>query len=551
MTAPSIAAVSAEHAAQRGGDPAIACEDRVVSFQELEHRSNRAAHALRAAGMVPGDRVVHLGRDSEHYYELLLACAKAGTVLVPVDSRLTAPEVAHILADSGARLVFVERDSLAAIPGVPAPGIQNVIVFERGSGLRDWTAGEVVADPLPTADPEAPLIQLYTSGTTGAPKGVVLSQGSFWAVYDLLEEHALDWLDWQPGDRSLNVLPGHHIGGPWWFLQGFRAGGLNLLAPGFTADNALELIRREKVSTTLLVPSMIDLLLSERGATPEDFSSLRKVVYGGSPMPGSLLRRALDTMGCEFAQIYGLTETCASAVCLPPADHDPSSPRAAAVGRPYPGVRLRVVDRAGVNVPTGQVGEVLIDTPARMAGYWGRPAATAAALAGGWLHTGDAGHLDEDGYLFLHDRIKDVIITAGENVYPAEVENALTEHSAVAQAAVVGRPHPRWGETVQAFVVLRPGKRVTARELLAFLRDKLAGYKRPADFEFVETLPHNAAGKVLRRVLRDSPPGSTVEAAVGSAVDPAVESAIESAPELPDPATERHVPPQRGDGTAS
>ncbi|ONK10102.1 long-chain-fatty-acid--CoA ligase [Streptomyces sp. MP131-18] len=504
---PTLAATAAHHAAHRPDEPAVECAGRTVTFRELHLRSNRTAHALLAADAVPGMRIAYLGHDSEHYYDLLLACAKTGTVLVPVDPRLTPGEIGHVLGDSGAEILFADPGHLRGVEGI-RPGLSAlriVVALDEATAdtpvLADWQTGHPDSD-LPTAPgPGGALVQMYTSGTTGAPKGVVLAQSTFWAINDLLARHDLDWLDWLPEDRSLNVLPGHHIGGPWWFLQGFRAGATNVLSQGF--DDAMELLCDSRITTTLVVPSMLQILLSEPGAGAEKFTELRKVVYGGSPMPEPLLQQCLEVLGCEFAQIYGLTETCASAVCLPPADHVPGNPRLKAVGRPYPGVTVQAVDRGGNPLPPGEVGELWIDTPAVMTGYWKQPGQTGQVLADGWLHTGDAGHVDEDGYVYLHDRIKDVILVGGENVYPAEVEEALRAHPDVADAAVVGIAHEVRGEAVRACVVSRPGTRLTARDLRLFLKDRLADYKAPTDYEFLDELPRNAAGKVLRRHLRD------------------------------------------------
>jgi long-chain acyl-CoA synthetase len=251
------------------------------------------------------------------------------------------------------------------------------------------------------------------------------------------------------------------------------------------------------------VPAMLRLVLAEPGATKDDFTTLRKIIYGGAPISESLLAECVEGFGCEFAQIYGLTETGNTAMCLPPADHVPGGPKMKAAGRPYPGFEVAIVDGAGNRLPSGEIGEVCLRTPAAMLEYWNLPDATAATLVDGWVHTGDAGIVDEDGYLFIRDRIKDMIIVAGENVYPAEIENVITKHPGVAEAAVVGVPDQRWGEAVHAFVVRVPGtEEVAAGDLAAFVQGKLAAFKAPLRYEFLDAVPRNPSGKILRRELR-------------------------------------------------
>jgi acyl-CoA synthetase (AMP-forming)/AMP-acid ligase II len=249
---------------------------------------------------------------------------------------------------------------------------------------------------------------------------------------------------------------------------------------------------------------MLQLMLSERSVTAADFASLRKVVYGGSPIGESLMRLCIERIGCEFAQIYGLTESGNTAVCLPPSEHVVGGARTLAAGRPYPGFAIEVRDKNGAALPSRAIGEVWIRTPARMLEYWGLPEATAQTVVDGWLRTGDAGYLDEDGFLFLCDRIKDMIVVAGENVYPAEVENVLATHGSVVEAAVVGIPDERWGEAVHAFVVLAPEAKASPRELMMFARSRLADFKIPTSYEYLDALPRNASGKILRRRLRES-----------------------------------------------
>ncbi|WP_030767210.1 fatty acid--CoA ligase [Streptomyces sp. NRRL F-2664] len=497
------------HAAERPDRTAVVCEGREVGYGELHRRSNRTARALHSAGAVRGSRVAYLGKESEHYYDILFGCAKAGTVLVPINWRLTAPEVDHILRDSGTALLFVEDEFLdvarkaAAELSTPVRIVALDGPAGPGTGFTAWQAGHSGADPESAADPDDPVAQIYTSGTTGLPKGVVLAHRSFFKVRDALASEGLAWIDWHEDDVSLIGIPGFHIGGLWWATQGFNAGVTNVAMRMFVSGEAVRLIRGHGVTTTCLVPAMLQMMLAEPGAGRADFATLRKIVYGGSPISESLLQECLERIGCEFAQIYGLTETGNTAVCLPPHEHVAGGSRLKAAGRPYPGFGAKVVDRAGRELPTGAVGEVCLRTPSRMLSYWGLPEATAETLVDGWIHTGDAGYLDEGGYVFLCDRIKDTIIVAGENVYPAEIENALARHPSVVEAAVVGVPDERWGEAVHAFVVVRPGHEVTPRQLVLSLKGTLADFKIPSGFEFIETLPRNPSGKILRRELRD------------------------------------------------
>jgi acyl-CoA synthetase (AMP-forming)/AMP-acid ligase II len=497
------------HARQRPGQAALLCEDRQMTYADLHRQSNRAARALLASGAAAGTRVVYLGQESEHYYVLLFACAKTGAVLVPVNWRLTASEIGHVLKDSGARFVFIEpkyapvvKRAATELPEAPTI-VEMTATADSGPGFAAWAGDASAADLGAAANPGDAVVQLYTSGTTGLPKGVVLAHRSFFKVRDALADAGLDWIDWRDGDISLIGAPGFHVGGLWWALQGLNAGVTNVVLRTFTSTDAVAAIRKHRVTISCVVPAMLQLMLAERPVSAATFTSLRKVVYGGSPMGESLMRQCIERIGCEFAQIYGLTESGNTALCLPPSQHVLGGPRTLAAGQPYPGFAIQVRDEEGEALAPGNVGEVWLRSPANMIEYWGLPETTAQTLIDGWLRTGDAGYLDEDGFLFLCDRIKDMIVVAGENVYPAEIENVLATHEAVVEAAVVGIPDERWGEAVHAFVVLAPGGEATPRELMLHSRARLADYKIPTSYDYLDTLPRNASGKILRRRLRE------------------------------------------------
>ncbi|WDO05620.1 long-chain-fatty-acid--CoA ligase [Streptomyces murinus] len=516
------------HAGTRPDHPAIICEGHVTTYDKLHRDSNRAAHALHTSGVRHGDRVAYLGRESANYYLVMIACAKAGAVLVPVNWRLTPNEVDHILRDSGATLIFVDDEFWDTVAAVRPQlrGLRRVIRVDgtdadgepaRGAGLLAWAADQPETDPAPGTGPDDAVIQIYTSGTTGLPKGAILAHRSFFTLPHASRERGVDWIDWLPEDVALISLPGFGVAGIGWFLHTFNAGGTNVIMPQFDPQEAVRLIREHGVTTTFAAPAMLQAMAAERGAGPEAFTSLRKIAYGAAPMSETLLKQCLETYRCEFAQIYASTETGSVAVCLPPGDHHAGSTRLISVGLPCPGNEIKVVGPDGESLPPGAIGQVCVRAPSRMLGYWNLPEATARTLVGEWLHMGDAGFLDEDGYLHLCDRINDTIIVAGQNIYPAEVEKALAAHPAVADAAVVGLHDDRWGESVHAVVVLRPGAKATPRELLLSLRGRIADYKIPGTYHFADSLPRNPSGKILRRAVREQLTAET-RATAGSAV---------------------------------
>ncbi|NUS45843.1 MAG: long-chain-fatty-acid--CoA ligase, partial [Mycobacteriaceae bacterium] len=485
------------HVRDSPGRPALYCGDRAMTFAELDAAADRIAAALAAAGVRPGDRVAHLGAESVDFYAALVGCARAGAVFVPISNRLAGDEIAYILADSGAALLLADAELAPDRAGAPSA------VRMLDGDLTGWYGAFPAVRPPHRAAADDAVVQLYTSGTTGRPKGVVLAHRSFFAVEAALREAGLDWLDWRTSDVGLVGLPGFHIGGMWCAVQALLAGATTVTMPRFDAADAVALVSARGVTVACMVPAMVQWVLAEPAADSAALASIRRIVYGGAPMPEAVLTQAESVIGCEFAQIYGLTETGNTAMCLSPADHRRGGTLLRSAGRPYPGFAAKVVGPDGAALPTGQIGEVCLHTPARMLGYFANADATDAAVVDGWIRTGDAGSLDADGYLYLSDRIKDLILVGGEHVYPAEVERTLREHPAVADAAVVGAPDPQFGELAHAVVVARPGAAVTSTELLAFAGRRLAAHKVPATFEFSAALPRNASGKILRRRLRE------------------------------------------------
>lgn len=509
--AASFCDIVREHAQLQGDTAAFTYGDEVITFAELNAGSNQVANALAALGVSKGERVAFLGKNHPLYFEALLGAAKIGAVMTPVNWRLAPPEVAYILDNCQARVVFVGEgfaDILAQVRD-QAPRVEQVIGIDApdhlGSDYRIWRDG-FPADPvLDDIGLDDDALQLYTSGTTGRPKGAVMTHGSILSSRD--PAHEAEMRDWQQpieGDVTLLAMPCFHISGTGTGIGTMVAGTNSIVLPEYDPAKALDLIENYNISKIFLVPAAIQILLNHPRVSEVDFSRLKYITYGASPIPLELMKQAMEVLGCGFVQMYGMTETSGTIVALDPEDHVPEgSPRMRSVGTPLAGVEVKIIDEAGEKVPTGSVGEIATRSSKNMRGYWNNPGATAETIdAEGWLRTGDAGYLDEDGYLYIHDRVKDMIISGGENVYPAEVENALYSHPNVADVAVIGVPHEKWGEAVKACVVPKDGVELTEADIIAHAREHIAGYKCPKSVDFIDALPRNPSGKILRRELR-------------------------------------------------
>jgi acyl-CoA synthetase (AMP-forming)/AMP-acid ligase II len=508
-----LAEVVRTHGHDRPVSAAITYGGQIVSWGRLDERSSRLAGALVSHGVGQGDRIAFLGKNAPEYFEVLFGGAKLGAVTVAINWRLKPAEICYIATDAGARVVFVDAELAPTIPdlqgSLPAA---SFVVFgsdpatELPGALRyeDWLSGHDAVDPGHPGGPGDVAFQLYTSGTTGLPKGAMLTNANI----RLLNEAGGSMFGIDADSVNLVGLPTFHIGGAGYAVVGMAQGCHTILLRDFDPAAALEALRGHRVTNAFFVPAMLAAMSAVPGAADGDYSSLRSIIYGASPITDETLRTSIRTFGCDFFQVYGMTETSGAITQLAAEDHDPDGERShllRSAGKPFGWVEIRIVDQdTGKDRPTGEVGELWTRSGQNMVGYWNAADATAQTITqDGWLRTGDAGYLDDDGYIFLTDRVKDMVVSGGENVYPVEVENVLSAHPAIADVAVIGVPDAKWGETVKAVVVLKPGAVADSAAIISFARERIAHFKCPTSVDFIDVLPRNPSGKILKRELRE------------------------------------------------
>ncbi len=483
---------------------------REHSWAEFGNRVAKLAGALQGLGLGPSDRAAILALNSDRYYEYFYAVPWAGGVFVPINTRLAPPEIAYWLNDSGSRILFVDDNFLGALKALEGQleTVEHVIHIGDGAAPEGTLAYEemlAAADPVADAgrgyDDLAGI--LYTGGTTGKSKGVMLSHRNL--VCNSL--NAIPGLGFRPDMRWIHAAPMFHIADALAVFGVTMVGGEHYFIPSFTPEAVLEAIQQHKITNGLLVPTMINMLVHHPGVENYDLSSLRGFAYGASPMPEAVIVRAMEVMPhCAFTHAYGQTECAPLVTMCGPEYHvveGPNAGRFKSAGRAVLGVEIRILDEDGRDVPHGTVGELAVRGPTVMLGYWNKPKETAAALKDGWMHSGDGAYMDADGFVYIVDRMKDMIISGGENVYSAEVEDAVHQHPAVAEAAVIGVPDDKWGERIHAIVRCKDGETLSADDLIAHCHKLIAGFKCPRSVEFRDApLPLSGAGKILKTELR-------------------------------------------------
>jgi fatty-acyl-CoA synthase len=489
-------------AQERPDGPAFDQDGRVTTYAEADRLTRQLIALLQSRDIAPGDRISWLGKNRDIYFLLYIAAARMGAVMVPIGWRLAPREIAFILTDTEAKLVFADAEFVKVAHTVAGEVPANPEVIEA-EAARTAADGFEPADYTPPG-PHDPVLQLYTSGTTGNPKGAMLSNTNLLGLRNAGNAAGLDWQFYEPGDCMLVAMPCAHIGGTGLVNIAVANGVRSLVQAEFSPIGVLEAIAAG-ATHMFIVPAALQMVVQHPRAATTDFSNFKYLMYGAAPMPLQLLKEAVRTMPTtKFLQAYGMTETSGTISILPPEDHSlEGNQRMRSAGKACPAVEIEVRDADNREVPRGDIGEVCIRSPSNTAGYWRLPEATAKTIdPDGWLHTGDAGVMDDDGYVYIQDRIKDMIISGGENVYPAEVESAIYGHPAIAEVAVIGVPSAKWGEEVKACVVAKPGHEVDAADVIAWARERIAAFKAPKSVDVIPVMPRNASGKILRRELR-------------------------------------------------